>query len=117
MKTLKLKDERVSLNPKDHRRFEHKFIEVRIFKGDKSISFIKYITQSRFYIPKNLREKISLNRGDTINIEIEEIKNKRRERQIIKNDKFNILSLIPEKTRSGYPILVLEEKTNGNVGI
>ncbi len=106
-----LKDGRIYLHKEEYHKFKDKFFEVEIQKNNKSLSFIKYLNKERrFFIPRDIRKKLNLEPKDIITINIKEIKNIKREKEIIKNNKFNSLAFIPEKTLSGYPILVLEKK-------
>jgi hypothetical protein len=86
-----------------------KFIEIYIENGPKQTSFIAVIpNDGRLHIPIGLRKQMNLIENVCIS-KIVILKNKERTKQIIKNDKMEILSMIPKRTLSGYEIIVTDK--------
>ncbi|MEK6932988.1 MAG: hypothetical protein AABW56_04315 [Nanoarchaeota archaeon] len=105
---LQVKKGRVWIPKKKQTKYKGKFIEIFVKNNNKKSSFIAVIPKDgRFYIPIEIRNKLKVK--DKIKIEkIILLKNKRRNDKLISKNRFNILSIIPEKTLSDYEILVVD---------
>ena len=95
---------------KDVKEYRGKFIEVFIKNKNTQTSFIAVIPKDgRFYIPIKIRKYLEID--NDINIrKIVILKNKARSINLIENNKFNIISIIPNKTLSNYKIVIKELK-------
>ncbi len=106
MKT-KIKNGRIWL--KNLNEFKGRFIEIFIANKDKEASFITFLSKDkRIYIPIKIRETLKIK--DEVNIvKIKIIENKKRRKFLLKNNLMDLISVIPEKTLSGYDIVVIEK--------
>jgi bifunctional DNA-binding transcriptional regulator/antitoxin component of YhaV-PrlF toxin-antitoxin module len=90
------------------------FVNIKIRKGNKIISFISKISEKdkRITIPKNERKILQLKKKDFINVTIKKIKNEKRTKKFIKHGKIDLLSFVPMKTLKGYEILACIQGSN-----
>lgn len=89
-------------------------------KENVEITFIKnnkrFISVSRFNniisVKKSIYSKLNLKNGDRISLDIKKITSLKKPYKIFKQNKIDILTLIPEKTIKGFLILVSEFNKN-----
>ncbi len=96
----------------NNREYKNRFLEISINFKDKIASFIATISKDgRLYIPIKIREEYRIeNENEVLVKEIKILNNIKRKKQILSKNGINILPAIPQKTLSGYEILVTEKK-------
>ncbi len=99
---------RIQIPPKIHKKIKGNFVKIKI----NNIELLdKISSEKRFVIPKNLKQKIKFSNKNEIIIKM--IKNKKKnKKESIVNGKLNVIKFIPEKTREGTKINIIEEGSN-----
>ncbi len=92
------------------KKYRNKFVEIFVKYKNKKTSFFAIIPKDgRFYVPRKIRKDLKIK--DSVRIEkIKQIKNQKRTTNLWKNNRIDLLSIIPEQTMSGYEILVRNNK-------
>lgn len=99
---------RIRIPPKIYKKIRNNFVNIKI---NNTIEFLYKISkEKRFVIPKEINKEINF--LDNNLIEIEEIKpiKRTREKIKIKNNKIELIQIIPRNTRSGMPINLIIKK-------
>lgn len=100
---------RVWLSKELQKDYKNKFVEITIRNNLQKKSFISKINKDgRFYIPKSIKESMNIKEKVEV-VNILNIKNLIKSKKLINNNKIEILTAIPEKTLSGYPIAIKKE--------
>lgn len=82
-------------------------VEVIINKNSQKTSFITAIQKRNcIRIRNSARKRLNISKGDVIKLEIKKLKGISRSSTIIKDGKIDLLALVPEKTRRGFPIKI-----------
>ena len=81
-------------------------VQIKIIKNDKEkeflVKFNKLLT-----LRNDVVKSLNLKHLDLLSLEIEEIDNLERTKELFKENKVNMLAIIPEKTSKGYEICVI----------
>lgn len=86
-------------------------VEVTIKKNLQRVSFITFVQKpNRIIIRSIAKEKLNIREGEEIEFKIKRLKEITRTNKIIKGNKIDVLSLIPEKTKGGFPMRIFENK-------
>jgi hypothetical protein len=104
----------ISLNKKQLRKLNLKkgdYISVKLYKLEASTEFITRVNYN-IVLRKSFAGILRLEPNDEITIVIEPIFNSKRTEEIFRNNKIDLLSLIPEKTFLGYEIFVTPFRRN-----
>ena len=89
-------------------------VEIRIIKEDMQKEFLTKFNNV-ITLRRDIENFLHLNCQDLITLEIQEIKNSERTKELFHEGKIDMLSLIPERTSKGYEIFVNEfNKNNEN---
>ncbi|MBI4452293.1 hypothetical protein HY637_02610 [Candidatus Woesearchaeota archaeon] len=89
-------------------------VQIIITKEDKQKEFLTKFNNV-ITLRREIENTLNLNYQDLITLEIQEIKNVERTKELFYDDKIDMLSLTPEKTSKGYEIVVTEfDKNNEN---
>jgi len=76
-------------------------------------SFITKLTKDgRFFIPVEIRNKLNIFDGKKCNIDIELLESLEKPKYFLTDNYIDLLFFVPEKTLSGFEILILEEGTD-----
>lgn len=85
------------------------FLEVKIETDDKEKCFITSVNR-RITIRKQIREYLGVNEGDVVAVEFSNLERTERTDELFKNNKVDLLTLIPEETTKGHEIIITEFK-------
>lgn len=92
--------------PKSYSNFKKgELIEIKIIKNLKENIFLTKFNQN-VIIRKPAINYFNLNKGEIINIELKKVNKLERTRKIFKNNKIDLLALIPEQTSNNYEIFI-----------
>ncbi len=99
---------RIQIPPEIHKKIKGNFVKIKI----NNIELLdKISSEKRFVISKEIKEKIKFLKQNTIIIE--ELKEKKRTpRKFILNNNLNLINFLPEKTRDGTKINIIEKDNN-----
>jgi len=97
------KEARKKLKPKD-------IVIVSIKKKSIEYSFVGFVrNDNRIYVRSSTRKTLNISKGNIVDIKIKKLEEILRSKIIIKENKIDLLSLIPKRSRKGFPIRIFHD--------